>query len=277
MKRSYVLLAISLFACVCGLIGCGVSFGPTVKYSRAVNMSAAMNDGALFEAQTHNGAIRVVGAEVVQCSLAATVEGSAPTEEVARALAEATVVTLEPRGDGLIVMIDKPSLKSNQSISVSLNAEVPRRTGLDLTTHNGGIEVVNIQGDVEGTSHNGKVAATRVTGDVELMTHNGKVVCREFVGDAHLITHNGGVLLSYLESAPPVCDVSAESHNGSIEFVAAPGLSARADIETYNGSINTDIPITIVGELSKNRRRGTIGSGEGRLRLSTHNGSIRIR
>jgi DUF4097 and DUF4098 domain-containing protein YvlB len=71
--------------------------------------------------------------------------------------------------------------------------------------------------------------------------------------------------------------VFVETYNGSVEFIAPPGLSAKAEVETYNGSITTDIPITIVGELGKNRRKGTIGSGEGHLRLSTHNGSIRIR
>lgn len=270
-------LGISVSVCIFGVVGCGGSFGPTAEYSRTVNLSAPISEGGLFTARTHNGSIDIAGAEVQQCSMEATIEGRAATEEVAQELAEATAVTLEQRGDGLVVKIDKPALKRNQSVSVSLDVELPGRVSLAVETHNGGVDIKDIQGEVESTSHNGSITARSVAGNIELLTHNGKVVCREFVGDARLTTHNGGVILSYLDSAPPVCEVVVETYNGSIEFTAPPGFSAKADIETYNGSINTDIPITIVGELSKNRRKGTIGSGEGALRLSTHNGSIRMR
>jgi DUF4097 and DUF4098 domain-containing protein YvlB len=56
-----------------------------------------------------------------------------------------------------------------------------------------------------------------------------------------------------------------------------PDLSAKIDVSTHNGSINTDLPITVSGKISKSELKGTIGAGEGQMHLETHNGSIRIR
>ncbi|MGD2095779.1 MAG: DUF4097 family beta strand repeat-containing protein, partial [Phycisphaerales bacterium] len=81
----------------------------------------------------------------------------------------------------------------------------------------------------------------------------------------------------YSENAPPVCDISLITHNGSIELESPPNFSAEVNASTHNGSINTDLPITVKGKVSKRRLVGTIGTGEGKLRLETHNGSIRIR
>jgi len=49
------------------------------------------------------------------------------------------------------------------------------------------------------------------------------------------------------------------------------------DASTHNGSINTDLPITVTGKVSKSKLTGTIGNGDGKLYLETHNGSIRLR
>ena len=50
---------------------------------------------------------------------------------------------------------------------------------------------------------------------------------------------------------------------------------------THNGSVRTDLPLTIVGKLSKRKHAETIRPGQlfcvGRVYLKTYNGSIRIK
>jgi DUF4097 and DUF4098 domain-containing protein YvlB len=74
-----------------------------------------------------------------------------------------------------------------------------------------------------------------------------------------------------------VCDVSIVTHNGRVELSAPPDYSATADLSTHNGSIRTELPITVLGKVSGRKLRGTIGAGEGRLHVKTHNGSITIK
>ncbi len=267
---------VSLGSLLCAallLAGCNMR----AEYRKTVPLSAPMSAGSTFTAQTHNGSITTNGADVVDCNMVATITARAATEEEARELAEEVEISLEPSGDTLTVRIKKPDRLINKSIGVSLDVTVPGQANLELVTHNGAVVIADITGNVRATTHNGKVTTRRVSGSTALTTHNGSISARQTSGDAKLRTHNGSVKAFYAESAPPAGNISIVTSNGSIELETPPGLSARIEASTHNGSINTDLPITISGKVSRKRLAGTIGSGEGRLYLETHNGSIRLR
>jgi hypothetical protein len=247
------------------------------RYERTEQLSAPLSPGSTFAAETHNGSITLRGAEAAECNLTATIVGQAATQEEAQEIAEETKVTLEPSGNKLVVKIDKPTLRMNQSVSVSLNGTVPNKTNLELLTHNGSVELTHITGRVNATTHNGKVTAENVSGALALETHNGAVNCTEASGDAQLKTHNGSVKALYAQTAPSTCDISIVTYNGSIEFFAPDNFSSQVEATTHNGSVHTDLPITVVGKFSKNELKGTIGAGQGKLHLETHNGSIQIK
>jgi DUF4097 and DUF4098 domain-containing protein YvlB len=275
----------------CGADGCE----PKAKYERVVALSAPMSEDIIFEAQTHNGYIDITGSDVAECSLKATITGWADTEENAQLLAEAVEIKLVPSGNKLIAKIEKPKLTPYQNISVSLDVTVPGRTGTDVATHNGALSIKNLTGQIKGTTHNGRVTAEKISGIVNLQTHNGEVDCEKISGETELETHNGSITceeisgyiklrthngnarVSYSATAPPICDISAVTHNGSVHLTAPPNFSAKVECSTHNGSITTDLPITISGKLSKTKLTGTIGQGLGKLYLETHNGSIKIK
>jgi len=270
-------MSLMLEVCLCWLLTAGGCAIPMAKYERTVQLSAPLQPGSLFVAQTHNGSITVEGADATDCALTATIIARAGTEKDAQRLAEQTKVKLEPSASKLTGKIDKPTLGINQSVSVSLDVTVPNRTNLELITHNGAVKIANITGEVSGTTHNGSVTATQVSGAAKLHTHNGAIKCKEMSGDAQLQTHNGSVKVRYFETAPPVCDISIVTYNGGIDFTGPLNLSATVEASTHNGSLKTDLPITVTGQVSKKKLSGTIGGGQGKLHLETHNGSIAIR
>lgn len=281
--RTRLLTKVSLGCLLClltamtdGCINIG-SWALRAKYERTVHLSAPLQPGSTFTAQTHNGSITIEGAEVTDCNLVVTIIARAVTEEDAKKLAEEIKIKLEPSTNKLTVKIEKPTLMINRSVSVNLDVTVPNQTNLELNTHNGAVKITNITGQVSGITHNGGVTAMQVSGTSKLSTHNGSITCKEISGDTQLRTHNGSVKAYYSESAQPVCNVSIVTHNGGIEFTAPPDFSAAVEASTHNGSIKTDLPITVIGELSKKKLTGTIGTGEGKLRLETYNGSIKIR
>ncbi len=278
-----LLKKVSLGSLLCLLIvaaGCCFNIGSCAmraKYERTVQLSAPLSPGSSFAAKTHNGYITITGADVTDCNLTATIIGRAITEEDAKEVAEQTKIKLEPWGNKLNAKIDKPTYMINRSVSVNLEITVPNQTDLELTTHNGRIEITNITGRLNGTTHNGKVTAEQVSGTTELHTHNGSVICREISGDTQLKTHNGSLKVYYSQAAPSVCNISLITYNGGIELATPSNFSGEVQASTHNGSINTELPITVSGKLSKRRLTGTIGTGQGKLHLETHNGSIRIR
>ncbi len=277
-----LLKKVSLGSLLCLLIvvaGCCFNIGSCsmrAKYERTVQLSAPLSPGSSFAAQTHNGYITITGADVTDCNLTATIIGQAITEEDAKEVAEQTTIKLEPWGDKLTAKIDKPTYMINRSVTVNLEITVPNQTDLELTTHNGKIEITNITGRLNGTTHNGKVTAEQISGTTELHTHNGSVICREISGDTQLKTHNGSIKVYYSEAAPSVCNISLITYNGGIELATPSNFAGEVEASTHNGSINTDLPITVMGKLSKRRLTGKIGAGQGKLHLSTHNGSIKI-
>ncbi len=278
-----LLKKVSLGSLLCLLFvtaGCCFNIGSCAmraKYERTVQLSSPLSPGPSFAAQTHNGSITITGADVTDCNLTATITARAITEEDAKKLAERIKIKLEPWGDKLTTKIDKPTFMFNQSVSVSLDVTVPNNTDLELTTHNGAIIITNITGRLNGTTHNGKITAEQISGTIELRTHNGSVICREISGNTQLKTHNGGIKVYYSEAAPSVCNISLITYNGGIDLTTPPNFSGEVDASTHNGSIRTDLPITVVGKVSKSKLTGTIGTGQGKLHLETHNGSIRIR
>ncbi|MBN2316717.1 MAG: hypothetical protein JXM79_22510 [Sedimentisphaerales bacterium] len=247
------------------------------KYERTVQLTSPMSPGSTFAAQTHNGSITIKGDEVTDCNLVATIITQAPTEKEARELSDQVKVTLVPSDQRLTLKIDKPEQLINKSVSVTLDVKVPNKTSLELLTHNGTVKITDTTGRLNATTHNGKVIAQNISGTILLRTHNGSVDCRDISGDAKLLTHNGGIEAVYSQNAPPACHVSLVTHNGAVGFTAPPGVSAKVDASTHNGSIRTDLPITATGKKSKTKLTGTIGTGEGNMHLETHNGSIQIR
>lgn len=269
-----LLCLLAVGACSCINIG---GYGMRAKYERTVQMSSPMSPGSSFEAQTHNGSIKIAGDNITECNLTATITGRAKTEEDAQKLAERTTVKLESFGGRLIAKINKPTFLRNQSVSVSFDVQVPNESDLKFTTHNGSMEITNITGRLNGITHNGKIITEQVSGIVELHTHNGSIICRDISGDTRLKTHNGSIKAYYSQAVPSVCDISLITYNGGIELATPSNFSGEIDISTSNGSIRTDLPITIVGKISKSKLTGKIGSGQGKLHLETHNGSIRVR
>ena len=76
--------------------------------------------------------------------------------------------------------------------------------------------------------------------------------------------------------SPRVMEAAVTTSDGSITFEGPPDLSALVDASVSDGSIHTSLPITVQGKVGKSLR-GTVGAGEGRVTVRTHDGSITIR
>ncbi len=264
------------------------------KHERIERLSAPLEAASLLVVKTHNGSILVAGEDAAEYDIIATIRARAGSEEEARELADHTEIKLEPSGDRLFVRINKPVLRRNRSVSVSFKITVPRRARLDLTSHNGAIQVLDVSGDiridthnapvtvketsgnVNVTSHNGPVRISTVSGLAQLHTHNGSITAEEITGNIKATTHNGRASVAYSSAAPSSRDISVETHNGAITLRTPANFSASADLSTHNGSIRSELPTAVVGRMDK-KFHGIIGKGEGKLHLKTHNGSIRIK
>ncbi len=271
----YKTLAVCISLCpLLALSGCETE--PRAKYTKTVRLTAPLAPGSAFAAETYNGSISICGADVADCNLIATIVARAHTQQDAQMLADQVEVKLEPYDNKLETKITKPTLESNQSISVNLDLKMPNKTDLHLKTHNGAVEITAIAAKIDATTYNGNIIGSVLTAQAKVKSHNGQIKLSEVSGDTYAETYNGNVRVAYLKTASPVCKISIVTHNGAIILTTPPDFSAAVKASTHNGSIKTNLPVTIAGEISKTELVGTIGKGDGKLELETYNGQITI-
>ena len=137
-------------------------------------------------------------------------------------------------------------------------------TGIEANT-----ETATVSGDVTVTNVSGSVEAESVSGDVEVI---GGVF-----DDAHFESVNGDIL--FHGELTQEGDLSAESVNGTVHIEFTKPVSARFDIETFNGSIKN-----CFGPKPERTSRYspglelsfTTGDGDARVSVETLNGSVHI-
>jgi hypothetical protein len=227
------------------------------KVTRNQELTAGLADITGLEVSTNVGTLRLEAADVPEARIVAAIKVKARTEEQARQWAGQVTIAAEPRGQTLVIKTERPSgLRQNQ-LSVDFTITAPARLALDCTTNVGDIHTTGFTERVNGRTNVGAIACTGLRGPVELRTDVGDIRA-EYVGDA-----------------PPVLTASASTNVGSIEFRGPEQISARLTATADVGSIDADRPLTVVGSM-KHAVNATLGEGEGRVKLSTNVGSIRI-
>jgi len=200
-----------------------------------------------------NGGISVTAWEGSQVEVVAKVWAQAPSEARARELAEAVRVRL----DGDRLGADGPDTGRREGWGVSYEIRVPARTDLELDTHNGGIHVEGVSGDIRFQAANGGVHLTGVGGDVRGATTNGGLHI-ELAGDRWA-----------------GAGLDARTTNGGVILRIPRGYSAELETGTVNGGFDIDFPVTVQGRIGR-QLRTTLGDGGATIRATTTNGGVRI-
>ena len=151
------------------------------------------------------------------------------------------------------------------------------------------VEAASVSGDVDvaGTGKDADIEAATVSGDVTLSGLAGSVEAESVSGDvsigdgsfdnAELESVNGD--LRFMAELRPDGELAMESVNGSVEVEFAGDVSARFDIETFNGSIKNCFGPK--PERTSKYSPGlelsfTQGEGDGYVAIETLNGSVSI-
>ncbi len=200
-----------------------------------------------------NGGIQVRGWDRNEIQIRAKVQGNARSEERAQELAEAVTIRT-----GSVIKADTPNSRNREWTSVSYRIYVPHNTDLELETHNGGIDIAEVTGDIDFDALNGGVTLERLAGDVRGSTTNGGLDV-ELDGDAW---------------AGRGLDV--KTTNGGVTVYVPQDYNADFETGTVNGRLNLDFPMMVSGRIDRTIRT-TLGDGGAPVRVRTTNGGVDIR
>ncbi len=126
---------------------------------------------------------------------------------------------------------------------------------------------------VEAETVNGRLAATKRAGDLVLSTVNGSVKVEGQDGPLKVNTVNGAVEVSF---AGAMRQANLETVNGSVTVTCAKDSSIRCALQTTNGRIQSEFPVTIEGKWGPKEARGSINGGKESLAVETVNGDVRL-
>jgi len=200
--------------------------------------------------------------------------------------------------------------ESTYELSVPQGVRVMLRSmSGDITVHgtkgpveahatNGDIEVVDAAERIEIATLSGEVRGSQLNGEVEASSLNGTVDLRDVRGRrVHAESTSGDIVLMNATSRDiDVSTVSGDvdftgsidaggtysfvSHSGEVTLRVPANVSARFSIETFNGELDSDFPVTL--QPNRDRQVGrrlefNVGGGEARVVVESFSGGINIR
>jgi hypothetical protein len=200
-----------------------------------------------------NGGIRVQGWDRNDVVVLALVSAWAPAGAEAAAHARGIRVL----ADGAAVRAEGPAAGRDTGWSVGYRVYVPRQMDLELRAHNGGLRVEDVTGRIEMSTTNGGISLTGVAGDVR-----GR-------------TSNGGLDIRLAGTSWQGAGLDVRTTNGGVTLRVPDGYSATLETGTVNGRINTELPLTVQGDLRR-EISAQLGRGGAPIRARTTNGAVRI-
>jgi hypothetical protein len=199
-----------------------------------------------------NGGIRVTGADRRDVLVRAMVVTWGDDEDEARARAQQIAIQTDAG-----ISAEGPDFGDRQGWSVSYEIFTPRETDLMLETHNGGIAIYSVRGDVDFETTNGGVKLDGLAGNVLGHTTNGGVDAT-LTGD----TWDGDAF-------------DVRTTNGGVRLRVPSEYSARLEASTTNGGIHIEFPVTVQGRIGREIRT-TLGEGGPLVRVGTTNGGVHV-
>ena len=200
-----------------------------------------------------NGGIEVEGWDETHVLVEARVSANARDDDDARDLVSR--VTIE---EGGTIRARGPSMGDKESWSVSFRVFVPRRSDLDLETHNGGIAVRDL------------------AGRVRFDALNGGVRLEELAGDIRGSTTNGGLHVRLDGERWDGAGMDVRTTNGGVQLAIPDDYNAHIETGTVNGGVWIDFPVVVQGNVRSRAFTFDVGEGGATVRVTTTNGGVRV-
>jgi DUF4097 and DUF4098 domain-containing protein YvlB len=201
-----------------------------------------------------NGGVSVKGWDRGEIFVRAKIQTWGDTEAEAQALTGQ--IRIETGGGQ--IHAEGPSTSGEQGWAVSFEVFVPHNSNLTLKTHNGGVSIADVRGQIEFDALNGGVSLKRLAGSVK----------------GHTV--NGGLSIELTGNRWDGNGLDVKTTNGGVSMTIPENYSARLETSTVNGGMKIDFPITVQGKIEREISTD-IGSGGTTIRATTTNGGVTVK
>jgi len=257
----------------------------TAPVHRGQRLAASVFAGSITVKTWNRDAIRIQGGTRKQDRLDINTEGSTISVE--------TSGERGPAGSA-DVAITMPAWMAVELAGVETDISVEGcKCAVNIETVRGDVAVKGGEGNVSAQSVEGSVTVTDVNGRVEAQSVNESVTVQRVTGDVTVQTVNGDVTLEAIKSSSVeastvngdiVYDGTIQSggryelstHQGDMAVSMPENANATVSVNTFNGTFESDFPVTLTGKSQRRKFSFTIGTGSARVDLESFGGDIRL-
>jgi hypothetical protein len=138
-----------------------------------------------------------------------------------------------------------------------VRVKLPRNVNLKVSGVNGGVNVGDIAGSVNVSGVNGRVEVAHAGTSTELSGINGHTsISLDGIGER-------GLRVSGI--------------NGGVSIGLPAEINANVDVNGINGGIDSDLSISVIGEMKRGQLKGTLGAGGPSIHVSGINGGVNLK
>ncbi len=186
--------------------------------------------GGTVAVDTYRGAIEVVPGAGREVQISVDMLSSNDDSEEARLALDALQLSIQQVEGNVVFKARNPRetgvkfvWEDQSNLAIHIKVTVPQECNLDLVTHDGGIKVGNLRGDMKARTETGTIFFRRIDGNVDAQAESGDVVVSRCTGSVNLRTVIGNVRIGMVGD-----HARLETVNGNIEL-----QTARGEVEAF--------------------------------------------
>jgi DUF4097 and DUF4098 domain-containing protein YvlB len=159
---------------------------------------------------------------------------------------------------------------------VDIEVHMPREGKVDLHTGDGRIELSHLKGEMKLETGDGRVEIDSVDGTLHAHTGDGRIEAAGRFDGLELTTGDGGIEAQAMSGSTMASTWTLHTGDGSVNLRLPENFAADVDLETSDGHITMDMPVTVEGRLGEKNVHGKMNGGGNLLTVRTGDGSIRL-
>jgi hypothetical protein len=160
---------------------------------------------------------------------------------------------------------------------VEITIHMPRQGNVDLKTGDGSIHLAGLKGEMTVTSGDGGQEIESVDGLLRAHAGDGHIHASGRFDGLSLRTGDGRIEAEAQANSTMKSEWDIHAGDGSVTLRLPEKFAANVDLETHDGHLDVDLPVTVNGgRLKENIIRGSMNGGGNLLTIHTGDGSIHV-
>jgi DUF4097 and DUF4098 domain-containing protein YvlB len=158
-----------------------------------------------------------------------------------------------------------------------LELKIPLGSDIDVRSGNGSVLVKGVEGKLTVHTENGNIEALGISGTVDIESGHGDLQVDGILAAVSLHTRTGNIAAQIDPRSKMNSAWVLRTSDGNVDLRLPEDFATDLDVDTGDGNVRLDFPLTMPGGGRQSSVRGPINGGGQHLELHSEKGNIMVR